>query len=220
MIIQPDLPQDTSDYLRPVALTVTFALDNTTKPGPVLDEGSPTSVRKLVSSATPCPGPGSRHHPPSDFQEFRELTGRPLVKSSLLPTFPQLYSLLAFPSAHPLSSRSPSQRTVVLTMNVSQTWCFELIWISEAPGWLVRNWASQSDLRQRGRDLKETLGVGWGDCLFRKTGGKLWALLSKSWPLPLPPLTERPHLWFEVAGAKSWCQPPWRTGRRMPTTLA
>ncbi|KAK1329466.1 hypothetical protein QTO34_011656 [Cnephaeus nilssonii] len=46
---------DTSDYLRPVALTVTFALDNTTKPGPVLDEGSPTSIRKLVSSSTPCP---------------------------------------------------------------------------------------------------------------------------------------------------------------------
>ncbi|ELK29855.1 Integrin alpha-10 [Myotis davidii] len=46
---------DTSDYLRPVALTVTFALDNTTKPGPVLDEGSLTSIRKLVSSSTPCP---------------------------------------------------------------------------------------------------------------------------------------------------------------------
>ncbi|KAK2084158.1 Integrin alpha-10 [Saguinus oedipus] len=45
---------DTSDYLRPVALTVTFALDNTTKPGPVLDEGSPTSIQKLVSSAMPC----------------------------------------------------------------------------------------------------------------------------------------------------------------------
>ncbi|ELW49739.1 Integrin alpha-10 [Tupaia chinensis] len=41
---------DTSDYLRPVALTVTFALDNTTKPGPVLDEGSATSLRKLDTS--------------------------------------------------------------------------------------------------------------------------------------------------------------------------
>ncbi|XP_012979205.1 integrin alpha-10 isoform X2 [Mesocricetus auratus] len=45
---------DTSDYLRPVALTVTFALDNTTKPGPVLDEGSSTSVRKLVPFSKDC----------------------------------------------------------------------------------------------------------------------------------------------------------------------
>ncbi|XP_068396756.1 integrin alpha-10 isoform X3 [Eschrichtius robustus] len=45
---------DTSDYLRPVALTVTFALDNTTKPGPVLDEGSPTSIRKLVPFSKDC----------------------------------------------------------------------------------------------------------------------------------------------------------------------
>lgn len=45
---------DTSDYLRPVALTVTFALDNTTKPGPVLAEGSSTTIRKLVSSAMRC----------------------------------------------------------------------------------------------------------------------------------------------------------------------
>ncbi|XP_066891081.1 integrin alpha-10 isoform X10 [Kogia breviceps] len=45
---------DTSDYLRPVALTVTFALDNTTKPGPVLEEGSPTSIRKLVPFSKDC----------------------------------------------------------------------------------------------------------------------------------------------------------------------
>ncbi|XP_037356079.1 integrin alpha-10 [Talpa occidentalis] len=45
---------DTSDYLRPVALTVTFALDNTTKPGPVLDAGSPTSIRKLVHFSKDC----------------------------------------------------------------------------------------------------------------------------------------------------------------------
>ncbi|XP_006982650.1 integrin alpha-10 isoform X1 [Peromyscus maniculatus bairdii] len=45
---------DTSDYLRPVALTVTFALDNTTKPGPVLDEGSSTSVQTLVPFSKDC----------------------------------------------------------------------------------------------------------------------------------------------------------------------
>ncbi|XP_039073779.1 integrin alpha-10 [Hyaena hyaena] len=45
---------DTSDYLRPLALTVTFTLDNSTKPGPVLDEGSPTSIRKLVPFSKDC----------------------------------------------------------------------------------------------------------------------------------------------------------------------
>ncbi|XP_055459790.1 integrin alpha-10 [Psammomys obesus] len=45
---------DTSDYLRPVALTVTFDLDNTTKAGPVLDEGSPTLIRKLVPFSKDC----------------------------------------------------------------------------------------------------------------------------------------------------------------------
>uniref|UniRef100_A0A8C8ZK94 Integrin subunit alpha 10 n=1 Tax=Prolemur simus TaxID=1328070 RepID=A0A8C8ZK94_PROSS len=45
---------DTSDYLRPVALTVTFTLDNTTKPGPVLEEGSLTSIRKLVPFSKDC----------------------------------------------------------------------------------------------------------------------------------------------------------------------
>ncbi|XP_031230758.1 integrin alpha-10 isoform X1 [Mastomys coucha] len=45
---------DTSDYLRPVALTVTFALDNTTKPGPVLAEGSSTSIRKLIPFSKDC----------------------------------------------------------------------------------------------------------------------------------------------------------------------
>uniref|UniRef100_A0A9L0RB58 Integrin subunit alpha 10 n=1 Tax=Equus caballus TaxID=9796 RepID=A0A9L0RB58_HORSE len=45
---------DTSDYLRPVALTVTFALDNTTKPGPVLDEASFTSIQKLVPFSKDC----------------------------------------------------------------------------------------------------------------------------------------------------------------------
>ncbi|XP_052587642.1 integrin alpha-10 isoform X3 [Peromyscus californicus insignis] len=45
---------DTSDYLRPVALTVTFALDNTTKSGPVLEERSSTSVQKLVPFSKDC----------------------------------------------------------------------------------------------------------------------------------------------------------------------
>ncbi|GAB1287883.1 Integrin, alpha 10 [Apodemus speciosus] len=45
---------DTSDYLRPVALTVTFALDNTTKPGPVLAEGSSTSIQKLIPFSKDC----------------------------------------------------------------------------------------------------------------------------------------------------------------------
>ncbi|KAM4871319.1 integrin alpha-10 [Thomomys bottae] len=45
---------DTSDHLRPVALTVTFALDNSTKPGPVLDESSPTSIGKLVPFSKDC----------------------------------------------------------------------------------------------------------------------------------------------------------------------
>uniref|UniRef100_A0A673TVL1 Integrin subunit alpha 10 n=1 Tax=Suricata suricatta TaxID=37032 RepID=A0A673TVL1_SURSU len=45
---------DASDYLRPLALTVTFMLDNSTKPGPVLEEGSPTSIRKLVPFSKDC----------------------------------------------------------------------------------------------------------------------------------------------------------------------
>ncbi|XP_078011049.1 integrin alpha-10 isoform X1 [Phascolarctos cinereus] len=45
---------DASDYLRPVALAVTFVLDNTTKPRPVLDEGTPTSLRKLVPFSKDC----------------------------------------------------------------------------------------------------------------------------------------------------------------------
>ncbi|XP_028645642.1 integrin alpha-10 isoform X1 [Grammomys surdaster] len=45
---------DTSDYLRPVALTVTFDLDNTTKPGPVLAEGSSMSIRKLIPFSKDC----------------------------------------------------------------------------------------------------------------------------------------------------------------------
>ncbi|XP_006861389.1 PREDICTED: integrin alpha-10 isoform X1 [Chrysochloris asiatica] len=45
---------DASDYLRPVALTVTFTLDNTTKPGPVLDQGSPTFIQKLVPFSKDC----------------------------------------------------------------------------------------------------------------------------------------------------------------------
>ncbi|XP_012998603.1 integrin alpha-10 isoform X2 [Cavia porcellus] len=45
---------DTSDYLRPVVLTVAFTLDNTTKPGPVLDEGSPTFLQKLVPFSKDC----------------------------------------------------------------------------------------------------------------------------------------------------------------------
>lgn len=72
MTLDSGFPQDTSDYLRPVALTVTFALDNTTKPGPVLDQGSPTSLRKLVSSAKPRPAPGSQHCPSRGTQEEAE----------------------------------------------------------------------------------------------------------------------------------------------------
>ncbi|XP_042537177.1 integrin alpha-10 isoform X2 [Dipodomys spectabilis] len=45
---------DTSDYLRPVALTVTFAVDNSTKPGPVLDESSPTFIGKLIPFSKDC----------------------------------------------------------------------------------------------------------------------------------------------------------------------
>ncbi|KAK2540040.1 hypothetical protein Q9966_004617 [Columba livia] len=39
--------QDTSDYLRPLGVTVTLAMAEDT--GPVLDEASPTTIRKLVS---------------------------------------------------------------------------------------------------------------------------------------------------------------------------
>lgn len=104
MIFASGFPQDTSDYLRPVALTVTFVLDNTTKPGPVLDEGSPTSIRKLVSCAKPCP-----RDPILSFSvNSRERGGRRheiMVTSDRgtyisLSTFPQLYSFrLAFLSA-------------------------------------------------------------------------------------------------------------------------
>uniref|UniRef100_A0A8C6QXI6 Integrin, alpha 10 n=1 Tax=Nannospalax galili TaxID=1026970 RepID=A0A8C6QXI6_NANGA len=45
---------DTLDYLRPMALTVTFVLDNATKPGPVLDEGSSTSIQKLIPFSKDC----------------------------------------------------------------------------------------------------------------------------------------------------------------------
>ncbi|XP_072500737.1 integrin alpha-10 isoform X1 [Notamacropus eugenii] len=45
---------DASDYLRPVALVVTFVLDNATKPRPVLDEDSLTSLRMLVPFSKDC----------------------------------------------------------------------------------------------------------------------------------------------------------------------
>ncbi|KAJ6651352.1 hypothetical protein lerEdw1_021051 [Lerista edwardsae] len=44
---------DTSDYLRPVAVLVKFAL-NDAEPGPVLDEKSPTSVKKLIPFFKDC----------------------------------------------------------------------------------------------------------------------------------------------------------------------
>ena len=69
MSLHSGFSQDTSDYLRPVSLTVTFALDNTTKPGPVLDEGSPTSIQKLVSSAKPRSAPASPHCASQGIQE-------------------------------------------------------------------------------------------------------------------------------------------------------
>lgn len=81
---------------------------------------------------------------------------------TFLSTFPQLHSfLLAFsqPSASSLSSRSPSRRTVALTMNASQTWCFELIWTSGAPGGMGVNWPNQGDPSQIGRGLKGAGGL-------------------------------------------------------------
>ncbi|XP_053134662.1 integrin alpha-10 isoform X2 [Hemicordylus capensis] len=44
---------DTSDYLRPVAVTVKFAL-NDAEPGPVLDEKLPTTVKKLIPFFKDC----------------------------------------------------------------------------------------------------------------------------------------------------------------------
>uniref|UniRef100_A0A670JQW4 Integrin subunit alpha 10 n=1 Tax=Podarcis muralis TaxID=64176 RepID=A0A670JQW4_PODMU len=44
---------DTSDYLRPVAVLVKFAL-NDAEPGPVLDDKSPTSVKKLIPFFKDC----------------------------------------------------------------------------------------------------------------------------------------------------------------------
>uniref|UniRef100_F7BI58 Integrin subunit alpha 10 n=1 Tax=Monodelphis domestica TaxID=13616 RepID=F7BI58_MONDO len=52
---------DASDYLRPVALAVTFELDNSTKPGPVLAQDAPTSLRKLVPFSKDC-GPDNECH--------------------------------------------------------------------------------------------------------------------------------------------------------------
>ncbi|XP_032569103.1 integrin alpha-10-like isoform X2 [Chiroxiphia lanceolata] len=43
---------DTSDYLRPLGLTLSWALDEST--GPVLDEASPTSLRKLIPFFKDC----------------------------------------------------------------------------------------------------------------------------------------------------------------------
>ncbi|XP_061462877.1 integrin alpha-10 isoform X2 [Rhineura floridana] len=44
---------DTSDYMRPVTVMVKFAL-NDDEPGPVLDEKSPTSVKKLIPFFKDC----------------------------------------------------------------------------------------------------------------------------------------------------------------------
>ncbi|XP_067425632.1 integrin alpha-10 [Emydura macquarii macquarii] len=44
---------DTTDYLRPVSVTVTFALSDS-EPGPVLDERSATTVRKLIPFFKDC----------------------------------------------------------------------------------------------------------------------------------------------------------------------
>ncbi|XP_067328666.1 integrin alpha-10 isoform X2 [Anolis sagrei] len=44
---------DTSDYLRPVSVLLTFALSDT-EPGPVLDEKSPTVVKKLIPFFKDC----------------------------------------------------------------------------------------------------------------------------------------------------------------------
>ncbi|CAO2599286.1 Integrin alpha-10 [Lemmus lemmus] len=65
---------DTSDYLRPVALTVTFTLDNTTKPGPVLDEGSSTSIQKLVPFSKDC-GPDNECIPDLVLQADMDIRG-------------------------------------------------------------------------------------------------------------------------------------------------
>ncbi|KAM6435309.1 integrin alpha-10 [Liasis olivaceus] len=45
---------DTSDYLRPVAITVKFALSDAELPGPVLDEKLPTTTKKLVPFFKDC----------------------------------------------------------------------------------------------------------------------------------------------------------------------
>ncbi|XP_062820867.1 integrin alpha-10 isoform X2 [Anolis carolinensis] len=44
---------DTSDYLRPVSVLLTFALSDT-EPGPVLDEKSPTIIKKLIPFFKDC----------------------------------------------------------------------------------------------------------------------------------------------------------------------
>ncbi|XP_072839917.2 integrin alpha-10 [Pogona vitticeps] len=44
---------DTSDYLRPVTVTVKFALSDA-EPGPVLDEKSPTTIKKLIPFFKDC----------------------------------------------------------------------------------------------------------------------------------------------------------------------
>ncbi|KAK9391291.1 integrin alpha-10 [Crotalus adamanteus] len=45
---------DTSDYLRPVTITMKFALSETEQPGPVLDEKLPTTVKKLIPFFKDC----------------------------------------------------------------------------------------------------------------------------------------------------------------------
>uniref|UniRef100_A0A8C6YF17 Integrin subunit alpha 10 n=1 Tax=Naja naja TaxID=35670 RepID=A0A8C6YF17_NAJNA len=45
---------DTSDYLRPVTITMKFALSENESPGPVLDEKLPTTVKKLIPFFKDC----------------------------------------------------------------------------------------------------------------------------------------------------------------------
>ncbi|XP_038624251.1 integrin alpha-10 [Tachyglossus aculeatus] len=45
---------DTTDYLRPLALVVSFALDPSPRPEPVLDEDSPSSLRKMIPFFKDC----------------------------------------------------------------------------------------------------------------------------------------------------------------------
>lgn len=47
----PHPSQDTTDYLRPLSITLSLAMADPS--GPVLDEASPTTIRKLVGAGIP-----------------------------------------------------------------------------------------------------------------------------------------------------------------------